>query len=100
MPRITRPMIRVRACRGNGAKAQVSTADSAPGLTVVRRPSAFNVGAATCAGRSAAGMRIPARAAKPLWTGPGALASTSTPYGRSSTCSPSASACTYALVAA
>lgn len=91
---------RTRAHRGSSASDQPSSFESSPGRRVPFDPSAARLSRATVCAETVAPMVMLARDAKPLCTGPGAHESTATPYGASSTPSPSARDCTYALVAA
>ena len=73
---------------------------SPPGMTVPFLPSEFKDSRATKPGAAAELMTMFARAAKPLRTGPGAEARTSTPLGFSSIRSASANDCTRLQVSA
>lgn len=84
IPAMTTPIIRTRPQRGRSARDASSSLASQPGRTVPRRPRAARVVPATSRGVCASPIVIDALAAKPLWMGPGADASTSTLWGFSS----------------
>jgi hypothetical protein len=100
MPFMMTPITRTRPQRGSMASDQPRNFARNPGLTVVRRPKAASALRATISGVAACPICMPARAAKPVPTGPGATDRTLTPWGRISAAMPSAKLCTKPLVAA
>ncbi len=94
IPPITFSIILTLPHLGTVLKEYTKILVSSPGRTVVFFPNAFKIGIAICEGVKNIDIFILARCSNPLFTGPGAAAKTSTPYGLSSTDNASAKDCT------